>query len=44
MNYVELLALVQKYWADKSRSAEQTASDLEALKDELGMLIDALKH
>jgi hypothetical protein len=42
MNYKELLELINKYWADRSRSAEETKDDLMSLRDELDILIDAL--
>lgn len=42
MTYEELLAAVKRYWADQSRSAQETKDDLGALVDEIEMLRDAL--
>ncbi|WP_212175978.1 hypothetical protein [Burkholderia vietnamiensis] len=42
MTYEQLLAAVKAYWADKSRTPEETKNDLGALVDEIEMLRDAL--
>ena len=42
MTYEQLLAAVKAYWADKSRTPEETKDDLGALIDEIEMLRDAL--
>lgn len=42
MTYEKLLQEIKKYWADQSRSAEETASDLRSLVEEIEVLIDSL--
>jgi hypothetical protein len=42
MDYEQLLDVVRSYWADKSRSPEETKEDLSALIDEIENLREAL--
>lgn len=43
MSYQQLKDALLKFYSDKSRSREQTADDLRALKDEIDMLLDSLR-
>jgi hypothetical protein len=42
MDYTELKAALDRYFSDRSRSAEETRQGLVDLRDELDMLIDSL--